>query len=53
LSSQRPAMAGDQLSLAINQDWNIEAKGLDTACDLSDLFLTVKPRILWIKPKRS
>jgi hypothetical protein len=41
----------DDLTLGINQDWNIEAKGLNAARDLPNLFLVVKPGILRIKPE--
>jgi hypothetical protein len=44
-SGQQPAVAGDELIVAIDQDWDIEAEGLDAAGDLPDLLLAVQPRV--------
>src|SRR6516164_1080651 len=42
---KQPAVAGYDISVVINQDRNIEAKGLDAVSDLPDLLLAVTARI--------
>ena len=44
-ASEQPAVTGDHLIVTIDQDWDIEAKGLDAVGDLPDLLLAVEPRV--------
>jgi hypothetical protein len=42
-------MSGDHLEIGVNQNWNIEAKALYAACDLTNLFWPVQTRIIGIE----
>ena len=45
---EQPAMAGDDIPAAINEDRDIEAEGLNAAGDFPDLLLRMTPRVCWI-----
>src|SRR6266851_5216580 len=48
-AGEQPAMSGDHLAVAINQDRDNEAKDLDAVSDLPDLLLAVQAGIGWIR----
>jgi hypothetical protein len=51
VTSEQPAMSGDHLALAINQDRDIEVKGLDAFSNLLDLFFAVLARVREVRFK--
>src|SRR5260370_39033928 len=48
-AGEQPAMSGDHLAVAINQDRDNEAKDLDAVSDLPDLLLAVQAGHGWIR----
>jgi hypothetical protein len=44
-AGEQPPMPGDNLALAIDQDWDIEAEGPDAVGDLPDLFAAMPTRV--------
>ena len=50
LGGEQPAMAGDDVAVAIRQDRDIEAERINAVEDLPDLLLAVAPRVGGIEP---
>jgi hypothetical protein len=50
-ASEQPAMSGNHIALAIDQDWDIKAKDTDDFSNLSDLFLAVTARVSRVRFK--
>ena len=44
-AGEQPAVPGDHVAVAIDQDRDIEAESLDAVGDLPDLLLAVAPRV--------
>jgi hypothetical protein len=44
-----PAVTHDYVTVAIDQDWDIEAESLDAVGNLPDLPLTVPAWVVWIR----
>jgi len=50
-TSEQPAMSGDHIAIAIDQDRDIEAKHSDAFGNLLDLFLAVSARVCRVRFK--
>jgi len=50
-TSEQPAMSGDHIAIAIDQDRDIEAKHADAFGNLLDLFLAVSARVCRVRFK--
>ena len=50
-ASEQPAMSGNHIALAIDQDWDIETKDTDAIGNLLDLFLAVPARVRRVRFK--
>ena len=48
-AGEQPAMPGDHIAVAVDQDRDIEAEGLDAVGDLPDLLLGVAPRVCRVR----
>ena len=50
-ASEQPAMSGDHMAVAIDQDRDVETKSSDAFGNLLDLFLAVPTRICRVRFK--
>jgi hypothetical protein len=48
-AGEQPAMPGNYVIVAIDQDRDIKTKNPDTVGDLSDLLLAMDPRVPWVE----
>ena len=48
LGSEQASMAGDDLPIVIDQDWDIKSKGRDAFGQLPDMFDRVLAGVFWV-----